>query len=85
MNLHNACPGALNIREPRPEYEPCPECGYEVEIWTDESRRRCARCGAVVTKGRQASCIDWCQYANQCVGPEVLTRLQCRPGPQPPV
>jgi hypothetical protein len=76
MALGSFCPGSIGIRQPKPEYESCPNCGYEVEIWTDEIRRRCPNCHTPVLKGRQASCIDWCQYARECVGPDVYDRLK---------
>ncbi len=72
------CPGARTIREPRPEYINCSECGREVEIWTDELKATCPGCGSKVFRAQQASCIDWCPHAKECVGPEVYERL--RPG-----
>ncbi len=76
MSMQKFCPGSLNLREPKPEYQTCPRCGYEVEIWTDEVKARCPSCRTLIVKGRQASCIDWCQYARQCVGDELYERLQ---------
>jgi hemerythrin-like domain-containing protein len=56
----------------------CPECGEEVEIWTDELKTTCHGCGNKVFRAQQASCIDWCPHAKECIGPEVYERL--RPG-----
>ena len=75
MSAKSFCPGAQGIREPRPEYQNCPRCGYEVEIWSDEFKRRCPQCGGLIVKGQQASCIDWCQYAKLCVGEETYARV----------
>jgi hemerythrin-like domain-containing protein len=49
-----------------------------VEIWTDELKATCPGCGNKVFRAQQASCIDWCPHAKECVGPEAYERL--RPG-----
>ncbi|MEI6125571.1 MAG: hypothetical protein WCQ99_03365 [Pseudomonadota bacterium] len=33
-----------------PEFYICPDCGSEVEIWSDESKRKCPSCHQVVLK-----------------------------------
>ncbi len=76
MTLDKSCPGSRTIREPRPENIPCPRCGTEVEIWTDELKASCPHCGNKVLRAQQASCIDWCPHARECVGPEVYERLR---------
>ncbi|OGO35732.1 MAG: hypothetical protein A2147_06620 [Chloroflexi bacterium RBG_16_57_8] len=76
--LNKSCPGSRAIREPIPEYMNCSSCGREVEIWTDELKATCPGCGSKVYRAQQASCIDWCPHAKECVGPEVYARL--RPG-----
>ncbi len=78
MMLDKSCPGSRTIREPRPEYMECSNCGQEVEIWTDELKAICSGCGEKVYRAQQVSCIDWCPHAKECVGPEVYERL--RPG-----
>ncbi len=78
MVIDKSCPGSRTIREPRPEYINCPDCGREVEIWTDELKATCPGCGNKVFREQQASCIDWCPHAKECVGPEAYERL--RPG-----
>ncbi len=78
MAFNKDCPGARAIREPTPEYINCPECSAEVEIWTDELKATCPNCGNKVYRAQQASCIDWCPHAKECVGPEAYERL--RPG-----
>ena len=78
MVADKKCPGAQSIREPRPENINCPGCGREVEIWTDELKATCPDCGNKVFRAQQASCIDWCPHAKECVGPEAYERL--RPG-----
>jgi len=78
MAFGKTCPGSNAIREPRPEYLNCPDCGREVEIWTDELKATCPGCGSKVFREQTASCIDWCPHAEECVGPEAYQRL--RPG-----
>jgi DNA-directed RNA polymerase subunit RPC12/RpoP len=74
MNRH--CPGSSQLKNPTPETIKCPKCGVDVEIWTDELKARCPECREMVFKSKAPSCIDWCQYAEQCVGPELLERLR---------
>ena len=75
MSAKSFCPGSLGIREPKPEYQDCPRCGYEAEIWSDEVKRHCPQCGGLIVKGQQASCIDWCQHARLCVGEDTYARV----------
>ncbi len=75
MTMDKSCPGSRTIREPRPESMTCPNCGEEVEIWTDELKATCRNCGTKVLRAQQASGIEWCPHAKECVGPEVYERL----------
>lgn len=74
--LDKSCPGSRKIRNPIPENFPCPSCGRDVEIWTDELKATCPNCKTRVFRERQVSCIDWCPYAKECVGPEVYEQLK---------
>lgn len=74
--MEGHCPGSRSIREPVPENISCPGCGREVEIWTDEKKAVCPKCKTTVFRERKMSCIDWCPYARECVGPEVYDRLK---------
>jgi hypothetical protein len=76
MTYDNHCPGSQSIRNPVPENIPCPQCGRDVEIWTDEKKGICPGCKTAVFRERKMSCIDWCPYAKECVGPEVYERLK---------
>ena len=58
-----------------PEEHPCPQCGGDVEVWTHELKATCPHCGATVFKEKSPSCIDWCQYAKECVGEELYAKL----------
>ena len=56
----------------------CPRCGGEVELFSDEGRRRCPSCGATVVKEQAPSCIVWCQHARECLGEERFEALTSR-------
>ena len=66
----------MSIREVKPEDIDCPQCGAEVEIWSDELKARCRQCGTPVSREQGPSCIDWCSLAEQCVGTEKYQRLK---------
>ncbi len=71
------CPGAKILRQPKPEFTLCPNCGEEVEIWSDEQKRPCPRCGETVIKDggeEQVSCLDWCVMGKECVGEKAYNR-----------
>ena len=76
MSFDKFCPGSSHLRNPMPESVDCPHCGSDVEIWTDELKARCPNCGNTVYRERLPSCIDWCRYAEECVGPEIYRRLK---------
>ncbi|MFH1578501.1 MAG: HD domain-containing protein [Candidatus Omnitrophota bacterium] len=65
------CPGAQKFRQPQPEDIKCPFCCAEIEIWTDEIQVRCPKCKKNVLRQGNASCLDWCRYAKECVGPDT--------------
>jgi len=52
----------------------CPFCGAEVEIWTDEIKVRCPECKTEIIRQARASCLDWCKYAKECVGPQLYDK-----------
>lgn len=76
MALSSSCPGTKIFKNPLPEAIECSGCGEELEIWTDEFKVRCKKCGATTYKQRGPSCIDWCKYAESCVGPDLYRRLK---------
>ena len=69
------CPGSERVREPYPEEIKC-SCGKEVEIFSDEAETSCPDCGRRLTRKMPPSCLDWCAYARECVGPEKFARYQ---------
>ncbi len=68
-----SCPGSRLHSDPVPELIPCPHCGKEVEIFTNELSMRCYFCGGLVTREKRPSCFDWCGYASECIA-EIETR-----------
>ena len=73
--MHTVCPGAKLIRQPKPEDFDCPNCGAEVEIWTDELRGVCLRCKTTVLRYQDQSCLEWCKLAETCVGQEAYNNF----------
>lgn len=73
---HVYCPGSKLLRQPAPELFPCPSCAEEVEIWTDELKADCPRCGTTVYRDGTMSCIDWCKHAEECVGTDIYATHQ---------
>jgi len=74
--LERTCPGLNDFLRPKPEYIKCPKCGSDVEMWTDETKAECSRCGLKVSRSMQ-SCLDWCEYADKCrevIGKKTHTR-----------
>lgn len=70
------CPGFKDAVRPNLELIPCPYCKEDVEIFTDEEEATCDSCGKVVKRERDASCIDWCEYARECFGEEKYRELK---------
>ena len=68
------CPGAINIRMPRLEIKDCPKCGEEIEIFSNEASAKCTNCG-FVSYNDLLSCVEWCEYAKECVGEEKYERI----------
>lgn len=68
------CPGSEKFRQPQPEMLKCPSCGQELEVWTDEIQATCPNCKAKVLREAQASCLEWCRYAKECVGDRLYDR-----------
>lgn len=54
----------------------CPNCGNEVEMFSDEIRVKCRGCGEYVHKESVPSCIQWCAQARECLGEERWKALK---------
>ena len=68
------CPGQ-DFRKLSISYHPCPVCAKPVEFFSDEMRVRCPHCKTMVVREETPSCIQWCQAARQCLGPELYDAL----------
>ncbi len=65
--MTSKCPGQ-DFRKLRVSLHKCPNCGAEVEIFSDEIKIKCQKCGEMVYREKIPSCIDWCASARQCLG-----------------
>jgi DNA-directed RNA polymerase subunit RPC12/RpoP len=68
------CPGQ-DSRWLSAELYKCPDCGHEVEMFSNETKVKCDKCGSWVHKEKLPSCIDWCAAARQCVGEDRWKQL----------
>jgi hypothetical protein len=68
------CSGATAFSQPKIEILPCPDCGADVEIWSDEATGQCPNCSRTVIRTATQSCVDWCRYAKECLGEEKFKR-----------
>jgi DNA-directed RNA polymerase subunit RPC12/RpoP len=69
------CPGQ-DSRNLKVEKITCSNCGYDVEIFSDENRVKCPKCRKMVGRKRLPSCVDWCKAAPACVGEEKWNQLK---------
>ena len=73
--VFDKCPGAAHIRTPTIKVKKCPECGREVEIFSNEMQTQCSKCGFTIYNDLE-SCVQWCTYAVECVGEELYKKLK---------
>ena len=73
--MSDKCPGQ-DIRKLKAAMYKCPNCGVEVEMFSDELRIKCKRCGQYVEKAHVPSCIEWCVSARQCLGEDRWKALR---------
>jgi len=73
--MNSKCPGQ-DMRNLRVSVHRCPNCGAEVEIFSDELKVKCQKCGEKVYREQVPSCIDWCAMARQCLGEERWRELR---------
>lgn len=69
------CPGQ-DRRFIKAEIRKCENCGYEVEMFSDELKVKCPRCKSVVFREKTPSCIDWCIKAKECIGEKRWNELK---------
>ena len=71
------CPGT-DIRYLKIEEQICKNCGYKVEIFSNEIKVICPKCKSDAYRENIPSCIDWCSYARQCIGQDKYEELKLR-------
>lgn len=71
------CPGQ-DDKNLKSEILKCPNCGQEVEIFSDEIKVRCPKCKSLVCQQRLPSCVDWCKAARECIGEEKWRKIKGR-------
>jgi ribosomal protein S27E len=71
------CPGAANLRTPTLAIKKCPQCGEEVELFSNDFSVKCSNCGFVVYNDI-GSCIQWCKHAKECVGEEMYNKIMAQ-------
>ena len=71
----NKCPGH-DDRNLKSEIMVCPDCGFQIEIFSDEIQVRCPQCGKLACRQRLPSCVDWCKSAKDCLGEEKWRKLK---------
>lgn len=73
------CPGQdQRFWKPEDIFEvQCPGCGGTVEFFKDEPKLKCRKCKQMVVNPKiNLGCAEWCQYAEQCLGVNVIKNLK---------
>ena len=52
----------------------CPNCGHTIELFSIDTQMPCEHCGFMAYNDT-LSCVQWCQYAKQCVGEEMYAQM----------
>lgn len=56
----------------------CPQCGYKMEFFKDDTSRTCRQCGShILNPKMDFGCASYCKFAEQCLGtlpPELLAK-----------
>lgn len=74
--LNHFCPGSSSLRRDITlTIKTCPQCGADVELFSIDKKIACDKCGFVVFNSIQ-SCVQWCRYAEQCMGAEVVAQFR---------
>ena len=71
------CPGQSTMFwRPEDVYElPCPHCGYSIEFFKTDLKRKCPQCDQEVLNPKaNFSCAEWCKHAEECLGPAVYSQ-----------
>ncbi len=79
MKILSGCPGSIGLRgAPNLKIKICPECGSEIELFSNEVSSNCEKCNFTAWNNIQ-SCIAWCEKAKECVGEEMYNRMMSVP------
>ncbi len=73
--MMNKCPGQ-DSRNIKVEVLKCLDCGYKVEIFSDEIKVSCPKCKSLICRERLPTCVDWCKFAKECVGEDKYRQLK---------
>lgn len=61
-------------RTPTIQEKICPKCGSLIEMFSIDTQMACEKCGFVAYNDT-LSCVQWCEYARQCVGDEMYEHM----------
>ena len=57
--------------------KPCPHCGYLIEFFKIDLKRKCPQCHREVLNPKaNFSCAEWCDHAEECLGPAIYTQVK---------
>jgi len=73
--MDKKCPGT-ELRNLKVEIIKCSNCGYEIEIFSDEVKVICPKCKTEVFRENIPSCVSWCIYAKECIGEEKYNQIK---------
>lgn len=73
--IFEGCQGAARLKNPTLEERVCPVCGNLIEIFSVDTEVACENCGFVAYND-QLTCVQWCKYAEKCMGPELYQKLK---------
>ena len=65
--MQQKCPG-LSSQRLTSALVPCPKCGTEVEVFSDEPSAKCSKCRTRAYKQAVPTCAAWCKAAALCIG-----------------
>ena len=72
--IFSGCPGSDKLRNPTITEKVCPQCGNIIELFSVDTELACDKCGFVAYND-ELNCIQWCQYAEKCIGKELYDKL----------
>jgi ribosomal protein S27AE len=61
-------------RTPTIQEKICPKCGSLIEMFSIDTQMACEKCGFIAYNDT-LSCVQWCEYARQCVGDEMYEHM----------